>query len=99
MELSRISGSLPITPGQKTGSTSQAGSAQNLGNTFKTALEGLSAAENNADTLMERLATGEDVEIHEVMIAMEEADVGFRVAIAVRDKLIESYQEIMRIQV
>jgi len=48
---------------------------------------------------MQQLATGEDVEIHEVMIAMEEADVSLRVAIAVRDKLIESYQEVMRMQV
>jgi flagellar hook-basal body complex protein FliE len=99
MDLSRISGSLPTASGQETSKTSQSNPTQNLGNAFKTALQDLSAVENNADMLMEKLATGEDVEIHEVMIAMEEADVSFRVAVAVRDKLIESYQEIMRMQI
>lgn len=96
MELSRITGSMPA---QSTPKTDRVQSNPDLGEAFKTTLQNLSAAENNADDLMQQLATGEDVEIHEVMIAMEEADVSFRVAMAVRDKLIESYQQVMRMQV
>lgn len=99
MELSRITGSIPSIQGTEAGRPSNPVSTPDLGSAFKTALEDLSAVENNADTLMQQLATGEDVEIHEVMIAMEEADVSLRVTMAVRDKLIESYQEVMRMQI
>ncbi len=99
MELSRITGSIPSNPGLEPSRTNQAETKANIGEAFKTTLQNLSAVENNADQLMQKLATGEDVEIHEVMLAMEEADISFRVTMAVRDKLLESYQEIMRMQV
>lgn len=37
--------------------------------------------------------------LHEVMIAMEKADISFRTMLQVRNKLLEAYQEIMRLQV
>jgi flagellar hook-basal body complex protein FliE len=39
------------------------------------------------------------VEYHDVMIAMEKASVGFQLTLAVRNKLLEAYQEINRMQV
>lgn len=38
-------------------------------------------------------------DIHDVMIAMTKADVSFRMMLEVRNKLVEAYQEVMRIQV
>lgn len=43
-------------------------------------------------------ATGEITDIHEVMIAAEEANLSFQLMMEVRNKLIESYREIMRMQ-
>lgn len=37
--------------------------------------------------------------IHEVMIAMEKADISFRTMMLMRNKLLEAYQEVMRLQV
>ena len=48
---------------------------------------------------MAQLAAGEPVELHDVMIAMEEADLSLRLALQVRNKLVEAYQEIQRMQV
>ena len=48
---------------------------------------------------MARLAAGEEVELHQVMIAAEETDISFRVAMAIRDKLVEAYHETMRMNV
>ena len=48
---------------------------------------------------MARLAAGEDVNIHEVMIAMEETDVQFRIAMACRDHLVDAYKQIMNMSV
>jgi flagellar hook-basal body complex protein FliE len=70
-----------------------------VGQTFDQVLNGLSATENNSDNLMARLAAGEDVDLHEVMIATEQTDVSFRVAMSIRDKLVDAYKEITRMSI
>ena len=42
---------------------------------------------------------GQDVSLHQAMIAMEEASVSFQLMVEVRNKLLESYQELMRMQI
>ena len=45
------------------------------------------------------LLTGQNVSLHQTMIAMEEASVSFQLMVEVRNKLLESYQELMRMQI
>ncbi len=45
------------------------------------------------------LLAGQNVPLHQAMIAMEEASVSFQLMVEVRNKLLESYQELMRMQV
>jgi flagellar hook-basal body complex protein FliE len=45
------------------------------------------------------LLSGQNVSLHETMIAMEEASLSFQLMVEVRNKLLESYQELMRMQV
>jgi flagellar hook-basal body complex protein FliE len=45
------------------------------------------------------LMSGENVSLHEAVIAMEEASLSFQMMVEVRNKLVESYQELMRMQV
>ena len=45
------------------------------------------------------LLSGQNVSLHQAMIAMEEASVSFQLMAEVRNKLLESYQELMRMQV
>ena len=45
------------------------------------------------------LLDGQNVSLHQAMIAMEEASVSFQLMVEVRNKLLESYQELMRMQV
>lgn len=63
------------------------------------ALEGLAAAEERADLLTARLASGEPVELHEVIIATEKAQLAFDLAVQLRNRVVEAYQEIMRMPV
>ena len=58
-----------------------------------------SGAQKNADALAMQVATGQPVELHEAIIAMEQADLSLRMAMQVRNKLVEAYQEVMRMQV
>jgi flagellar hook-basal body complex protein FliE len=53
---------------------------------------------NSKDTVNALLA-GQGVPLHQAMIAMEEASVSFQLMVEVRNKLLESYQELMRMQV
>ena len=46
-----------------------------------------------------RLMAGENVPLHQTMIQVEEARVAFQLMVEVRNKMLESYQELMRMQV
>src|SRR5512145_833109 len=85
-----------INPAQKPASS---GTATQIGQTFETMLNTLNESQLNSDALVEKMARGESVDLHQVMIGMEENNVNFNVAIGIRDKLIEAYREVMRMQV
>ncbi|MSR66486.1 MAG: flagellar hook-basal body complex protein FliE [Pedosphaera sp.] len=52
-----------------------------------------------ASAALNGLLAGQDVPLHRVVIAMEEASVAFQMMVEVRNKLLEGYQELMRMQV
>ena len=62
------------------------------------ALGQVDALQQAADVQSEAVANGGG-NLHEVALALEKADVGMRVAAKVRNKLVEAYQEIMRMPV
>lgn len=66
---------------------------------LKKSLGEVNAMQQKADAAITALATGEKVSLHETMIAMEQADVSFRMMMQVRNKIVEAYQEILRMQV
>lgn len=47
----------------------------------------------------DRLAAGEDLEIHDVMIAGQEADIALRLATQLRNQALEAYREVMRMPI
>lgn len=49
-----------------------------------------------ADTAVAAVATGKSKNLHEMMIALEKADISLRALTKVRNKVIEAYQEVMR---
>lgn len=55
--------------------------------------------QTKADKAVEMLATGESKNLHEVMIAMEKSSISFQFLTQVRNKAVEAYHEIMRMQV
>ena len=61
-------------------------------------LAGIDRATAAAEKSMADLAAGRPVEMHEVMISLEKARLGVQTFIQVRNKLVESYQDLMRLQ-
>jgi flagellar hook-basal body complex protein FliE len=63
---------------------------------------GLTSVNNNieaADKAQESFAMGEDVSVHDVMIASEKAALSLQMAMQIRNKLISAYSEINNIRV
>ena len=52
-----------------------------------------------ASSAMNGVLTGEGVPLHEAVLASEEASISFQLLVEIRNKLLESYQELMRMQV
>jgi len=59
----------------------------------------VNALQAEADSAIWRLASGQADNLHEVMIAVERASIALELTIAIRNRLVEAYQEIMRMQV
>jgi flagellar hook-basal body complex protein FliE len=53
----------------------------------------------SASAEQSKVLTGESTNLHQAMIAMQEASTAFTLMVEVRNKLVESYQEVMRMQV
>jgi flagellar hook-basal body complex protein FliE len=70
-----------------------------FGETIKSALSGVNDLQVDADKLAQKLAVGDPVEIHQAMIAMQKASTALQFTIQVRNKIIDAYQEVMRMQV
>jgi flagellar hook-basal body complex protein FliE len=47
----------------------------------------------------EKLARGENIDLHEVMITAQKASITLQTTVEVRNKIVEAYQEVMRMQV
>ena len=67
--------------------------------TLKKNLEDVNALQVRAAESSEALALGETDNLHEVMIQTEEARLALELTVQVRNKVVEAYQEIMKMQI
>jgi flagellar hook-basal body complex protein FliE len=96
--LTRIDAPLPkspLTPSGPLTATPHDGFGQVLDGLVATV-----ASKQEASQVMTRkVLLGESDQLHQSVIAMQEASVAFSMMVEVRNKLVESYQELMRMQV
>lgn len=62
------------------------------------AINKVNESQINADGKVEALIKGEDVSMHDVMLSMQESQISMQLLIEVRNKIVEAYQEINRVQ-
>ena len=67
-------------------------------NVLSDAISKVKDSEVNANNKIESLIKGEDVEMHEVMLAMQESVLSLQALIEVRNKTVEAYQDISKLQ-
>ncbi len=66
---------------------------------LKNGIQEVNDASKDADKKSMDLASGKSSNIHETMLAVTKAELGFDMMVQMRNKAIESYQEVMRMQI
>lgn len=66
---------------------------------LKQSIEKINEYQIQSDNMTEKLARGENVDLHQVMIASQKANITMQATLEIRNKVIEAYQETMRMQV
>lgn len=110
MDTTNRVGFLPIPPVPQIGPAGKAtanghgegdssSAAASFAQVLKDAVDSVNTAQLQADEATARLAAGEPVDLHQVTLAVEKASIAFQLALQVRTKLLEAYQDVMRMQV
>lgn len=95
-------GSLGIGPGHPStphGTTGPAAKGTSFADLVAGQLRQIDGQQHQADAAIAQLATGQSDNVQDVVMTMAKADLTFRFALEIRNRLLESYQEIMRMQV
>ena len=66
---------------------------------LNTAIGKVDAAQHESDELLSQLASGESVDLHNTMISLQKADISMRTLVAVRDKVVSAYEQILNMSV
>ncbi len=97
----------PIRPSDVTPQATAAGTA-GTGRTdgtvsFKSlladALDQVNQLQQNADAAVVKAAAGEQVALDEVMVAIQKAELALQMTTQIRNKMVEAYQEVVRMQI
>jgi flagellar hook-basal body complex protein FliE len=93
---------MPLRPSE-TASPTPISSPPPAGDSFASLLgkmvTDVSAQQSDALQSLRAVQGGQNVPLHQAVIGMEEASVSFQLMVEVRNRLLESYQEIMRMQI
>ena len=69
-----------------------------FGNLLKNKIEEINKLKLDANDAIEKVELSDSGSIHEAIIAMEKASISFKTMLQVRNKMLEAYQEVMRMQ-
>jgi len=83
---------------ERAAGTAGAAGAKPAGNQFTQMLDGLQGAVDKSDNLAVKAATGNLTDVHNYTIAATEAQMMTQLTVAVRDRAVEAFNEIMRMQ-
>lgn len=94
-----VSQAVPAVTGQAARKTAQDGGGVSFGEVLSRALDTVNAAQVKADEAIKGFLTGEVDDLHQVVVAMKEAEIWMQLTVQTRNRLVEAYQEIFRMPV
>lgn len=102
MAINSVSMAIPTISNESTkinATVNSADAQQTFANSLKDAIAKVNDQQIQSDAMTEKLINGGNVDLHEVMIASQKASITLNATMEVRNKVIEAYQEIMRMSV
>jgi flagellar hook-basal body complex protein FliE len=79
--------------------TGASGQASSFGDMLQKSLDQVNQYQHDSDTAIKELVSGRTKNIHETMLTIERADTSLKLMMQVRNKVLDAYREIMRMQV
>jgi flagellar hook-basal body complex protein FliE len=70
-----------------------------FGDIMKSTIEQVNQSQNSGEEAIQQLSTGQAESLHGVMIAVEEAEISLKMLVQMRNKALQAYEEIMRMQI
>ncbi len=101
MAISGIGASTPIQPIEfpKVDTGNKVDGGQAFGDKLTGAIDNLQSAQTKSDDLAMQVATGKLTDIHDYMIAANQAEIATQLTVAVRNKAVDAFNQIMNMQV
>ncbi|MDA8233849.1 MAG: flagellar hook-basal body complex protein FliE [Clostridia bacterium] len=91
--------SVPLAPVSQVTNNQKIDGDSGFGEMLKKAIDDVNTLQKQSQEAKVKMATGEVEDLHSVMIAGAKASIAMQFTLQVRNKVIESYQEIMRMQI
>ncbi len=92
-------GSILLQPPKSTDTSAVSKSTSGFGDMLSSMISNVNETQVAGDQAVEKLQSGDAKHLHEVMIAVEEADISLRMLVQMRNKALTAYEEIMRMQI
>jgi len=85
-------------PAKPSSASPGAGDGPQFADILKQALQEVNAAETTSEQEARNLISGNSTDMHTAILAVQKADVSFQMMMAVRGKLVDAYNQVMRMQ-
>lgn len=69
-----------------------------FGDVFEQAISRVDQAKQESHDKVDRFLNGEDQEVHDMVLSTQRAEISFELFLQVRNKVVQAYQEVMRMQ-
>jgi len=93
-----ISSITPIGMPQAAPAAGAAGQPGEFQSVLSSAINSLDSLQHNAADSVQKFLTGENDELHTTILATQKAELAFQLGLQVRNKVVDAYQEIMKMQ-
>ncbi len=102
MKISPLTGAATVTgaaAAAKTTAVQGAAGSMDFSKGLTSAINNLTNIQDNADQLVTQMATGQNTDIQQVVLAVEKANMALQTSVQVKNKVVDAYTEIMHMQV
>ena len=93
-----ISNITPIVAPQIGPAAGAAGQPGEFQGVLSSAIDSLNSLQNSASDSVQNFLTGKNEELHTTILATQKAELAFELGLQVRNKVVDAYQEIMKMQ-